>query len=127
VFGRLYTVVGAFLAFACLSDKAKPFEVFGALSLAMLTTIVGLLISLAIDHWLVQRFYGKWQAVQIESEQVVLELLRNLGELRSRCRRARQTARTHAGPDHTGQAVRRPTLHASADASCDGGVRCAAN
>lgn len=82
-FGLLFTVLGALLAFGNLSQLAKPFEVFGALSLAMLTTIVGLLLSMLASHVLVQRFCVQYRQLQIESEKTVLQVLRHLSRLPS--------------------------------------------
>ena len=132
-FGLLYTVIGALLAFAHLSQVSKPFEVFGALSLAMLTTIAGLLLSLLVSHCLVQQFCSRYRELQIESERIVLEILRRAGQVPVPLRRSRKTG---AGRKRSAAAERlatQPVLNNEAASVVrysvvphdgNGGVRC---
>lgn len=133
-FGLLFTVVGALLAFANLSQVSKPFEVFGALSLAMLTTIVGLLLSLLVSHCLVQRFYFQYRQLQIDSEAAVLTILRHAGRWPPTVRPARRrVSKRTAASGGNGQtplpavaASASPlVLYANACHDANGGVRCA--
>jgi hypothetical protein len=132
-FGLLFTVIGALLAFAHLSQVSKPFEVFGALSLAMVTTIVGLLLSLFVSHCLVQRFYIQYRQLQIESEEVVLTVLRHAGRLRALARPGRQQAARRLKPPNSNGKVLLPilgdgtsplVLYADTPPGGNGGVRC---
>jgi len=135
-FGLLFTVTGALLAFASLSQVSKPFEVFGALSLAMLTTIVGLLLSLLVSHCLVQRFYLQYRRLQIESEEAVLKVLRHAGRLQVAARPTRPPRRavSRKPPQDGNGKVLLPilptgasslVLYADAPSDGNGGVRCA--
>lgn len=123
-FGLLFTVVGALLAFSNLSQVAEPFEVFGALSLAMLTTIVGLLLSLLASHFLVQRFFVQYRQLQIESEQTVLMVLRHLCRLPLTVRPV-QTRHIQRKTSPTANAMYElPILYLGSPPGGNGGVPC---
>jgi len=132
-FGLLYTVIGALLAFAHLSQVSKPFEVFGALSLAMVTTIVGLLLSLLVSHFLVQQFCSQYRELQIESERIVLDVLRRAGRVPAPLGRKREKAarrkRSAAAERQTpspipGHGATPIVLYASMPHDGNGGARC---
>ena len=123
-FGLLFTVIGALLAFGSLSQMSKPFEVFGALSLAMVTTIVGLLLSLLITHC-VQRFYTAHGELKIESEQAVLMLLRSTSRLQGARREHATSVEGSAAGDHSIETWF--VMPATAPSNGNGGLRCVAN
>jgi hypothetical protein len=128
--GLLFTVVGVFLAFANISQMSKPFEMFGALSLAMLTTIAGLVISLAVSHVLLQWFGAKLRALEIESEQVVLSLFQDVRRLQSQIQRVeRRNARTKPIPERANDhgEARLRVAAAAGPSTGNGGVKCQAD
>lgn len=84
-FGLLFTVVGVLLACATVSHLATPFQMFGAVGLAMVTTIAGLLLSLLVTHVLMNQFGKKLRELQIESERVALDLLQSVSTLQFHC------------------------------------------